>query len=208
LRTDRGFSSVEISPEGDALFWRTGPSEDDIVDLCADALWLMAHPEDRAAAMALSSAGDPTSQPMDFASLRSSRELPGTSPSASARDRLRPTQLDLIVRRIAEHDEALTQLTRRIAVLEGSQPTGERVLAKVYIEARPKGPEGTAIKAYIVEDQADRVLATFRTRREAIEWAQRQGHDPLVARVRHLNPDKEKPAHWRAVAAPPRSRPS
>ena len=32
---------------------------------------------------------------------------------------------------------------------------------------------------------------------EAIEWAKKNGHTPLVARVRHLN-DKEKPDHWRA----------
>ena len=37
---------------GARLLWRTGPAVEDIVDLCADALWLMAHPEDRAKAMA------------------------------------------------------------------------------------------------------------------------------------------------------------
>ena len=72
-------------------------------------------------------------------------------------------------------------------------------MANIYIEARPKGrPEGTAIEDYIVEDHADHVLGTFRTQREAIEWAQHQGHAPLVARVRHLN-EKKTPGHWRAA---------
>jgi len=42
------FMSVEIGPGGRTLFWRIGEGEDDIVDLCADALWLMAHPEESA----------------------------------------------------------------------------------------------------------------------------------------------------------------
>jgi hypothetical protein len=71
----------------------------------------------------------------------------------------------------------------------------------IYIEARPKGrPEGTAIEDYVVEDHADHVLGTFRTQREAIEWAQTQGYAALVPRGRHLS-DKKKPDHWRAVAA-------
>jgi len=36
------------------------------------------------------------------------------------------------------------------------------------------------------------ILATFKTQHEAIDWARKQGHAPLVARVRHLN-DKKKP---------------
>jgi hypothetical protein len=72
-------------------------------------------------------------------------------------------------------------------------------MANVYIEARPKGrPEGSHIDDYVVEDHTDHVLATFKTQREAIDWAKGKGHTPLVARVRHLN-DKKKPDHWRAV---------
>lgn len=72
-------------------------------------------------------------------------------------------------------------------------------MANVYVEARPKGrPEGSSIEDYVVEDHADHVLATFRTQREAIEWAKTQRHHPLVARVRHLN-DKKKPDYWRAA---------
>jgi hypothetical protein len=70
---------------------------------------------------------------------------------------------------------------------------GETSVANVYIEARPKGhTEGDRIDHYVVEDHADHVLATFPTQREAIEWAKREGHAPLVARVRHLN-DKKSP---------------
>jgi hypothetical protein len=72
-------------------------------------------------------------------------------------------------------------------------------MATVYVEARPKGrPEGSAIEDYVVEDQADRVLRTTRTQKEAIDWAKANGHSPHVARVRHLN-DKKRPDHWRAV---------
>src|ERR1700722_11503264 len=39
----------------------------------------------------------------------------------------------------------------------------------------------------------------FKTRREAIDWARKNNHSPLVARVRHLN-DEKSPGHWRRVA--------
>jgi hypothetical protein len=72
-------------------------------------------------------------------------------------------------------------------------------MANVYVEARPKGrPEGSRIDDYVVEDHADHVLATFRTQREAIDWARSQGHAPLIARVRNVN-DKKKPDHWRSA---------
>lgn len=72
-------------------------------------------------------------------------------------------------------------------------------MAQVYVEARPKGrPEGSAITDYVVEDHADSVLHTSHTQGEAIDWAKAKGHDPHVARVRHLN-DKKKPDHWRKV---------
>jgi hypothetical protein len=75
----------------------------------------------------------------------------------------------------------------------------ENQMANVYVEARPKGrPEGTHIDDYVVEDHADHVLGMFGTQAEAIAWAKRQNHNPLVARVRHLN-DKKKPDHWRSA---------
>ena len=70
-------------------------------------------------------------------------------------------------------------------------------MVNVYVEARPKGrPDHSPVDDYVVEDHADHILAAFRTQREAVEWARKEGHDPLVARVRHL---KKKPDHWRAA---------
>jgi hypothetical protein len=43
-------------------------------------------------------------------------------------------------------------------------------------------PEGDRIDDYVVEDHADHVLGTFKTQREAIDWAKKNGHSPLVAR--------------------------
>jgi hypothetical protein len=72
-------------------------------------------------------------------------------------------------------------------------------MAIVYVEARPKGrPEGSRIDDYVVEDHADHVLGAFKTQHEAVNWAQKNGHAPHVARVRHLN-DKKKPDHWRTA---------
>jgi hypothetical protein len=42
----------------------------------------------------------------------------------------------------------------------------------VYIEPRPKGrKEGEPIEDYVVEDHKDHVLKTFKTQKEAIDWA-------------------------------------
>ena len=72
-------------------------------------------------------------------------------------------------------------------------------MPNVYIEARPKArSEGSPIDDYVVEDQADNVLATTKTQGEAIKWAKANGHHPLVARVRHLN-NKKIPDHWRSA---------
>src|ERR1700687_6135685 len=75
----------------------------------------------------------------------------------------------------------------------------ERRLWRMFVEARPKGrPEGSAIQDYVVEDHANHELGTFKTQKEAIDWAKTKGHAPLVARVRHLN-DKKNPDHWRSA---------
>ena len=42
LRDPKVFEAVEVEPDGRTLLWHIG---EDVVDLCADALWLMAHPE-------------------------------------------------------------------------------------------------------------------------------------------------------------------
>ena len=79
-----------------------------------------------------------------------------------------------------------------------SDSTGTK-MPNVYIEARPKGRlEGSAVEDFVVEDHADHVLAAFKTQSEAIEWARKNNHSPLVARVRHLN-DKKIPDHWRVA---------
>jgi hypothetical protein len=76
----------------------------------------------------------------------------------------------------------------------------------VYIEARPKGRhEGEAIEDYVVEDHADHVLKTFKTQHGAIEWAKKEGHHPLVARVRHINnKNAERRNSSRRRKAPPK----
>lgn len=72
-------------------------------------------------------------------------------------------------------------------------------MPNVYIEPRPKGhKEGAPIEDYVVEDHSGHVLHTTKTQHEAIEWAKKEGHHPLVARVRHEN-DKKVPGHWRAA---------
>jgi hypothetical protein len=97
-------------------------------------------------------------------------------------------------RRSAEH----VKTHELVAESLGVRPLKARS-PNVYIEARPKArPEGDPIDDYVVEDHADHVLATFKTQREAIDWAKKNGHAPHVARVRHLN-DKKKPDHWRAA---------
>lgn len=72
-------------------------------------------------------------------------------------------------------------------------------MANAYVEPRPKGrPDGSPITDFVVEDDVDHMLHTARTQREAIDWAKKQGHQPLVARVRHLN-NKKIPDHWRSA---------
>jgi hypothetical protein len=72
-------------------------------------------------------------------------------------------------------------------------------MSSVYVEPRPKGRlEGSPIECFVVEDQADHVLAKLGTQQDAIEWANDNGYTPLVARVRHLN-DMKKPDHWRSA---------
>ena len=56
----------------------------------------------------------------------------------------------------------------------------------------------TPIEDYVVEDHKDHVLKTFKTQKEAIDWAKKEGHHPLVARVRHEN-NKTKLDHWRSA---------
>ena len=71
-------------------------------------------------------------------------------------------------------------------------------MANVFVEPRPKSRrEGAAITRYVVESARDQVMAgPFKTQEEAIQAARRDGHKPLVARVRYRT-DKNRPDHWR-----------
>lgn len=69
-------------------------------------------------------------------------------------------------------------------------------MANVFIEPRPKG--GYTAESYVVEDHADHILHSANTQEQAIEWAKKEGHHPLVARVRQIN-DKKIPDHWRSA---------
>ena len=42
LRDLNRFQAVQVGPRGRTLVWRVG---ENVVDLCADAMWLMAHPD-------------------------------------------------------------------------------------------------------------------------------------------------------------------
>jgi hypothetical protein len=54
-------------------------------------------------------------------------------------------------------------------------------MGTVYVEARPKGnPAGARIDDYAVEDHADHALATFKTQREALEWAKKTATDRIL----------------------------
>jgi Protein of unknown function (DUF2442) len=59
LRDLNRFEAVEVGPHGRSLLWRIG---DDVVDLCADALWLMVHPEDRLAVAKAAATAQPSSE--------------------------------------------------------------------------------------------------------------------------------------------------
>jgi hypothetical protein len=97
-------------------------------------------------------------------------------------------------------DPILASIQERLDSLEaerGRRPSRQR---DVFIEPRPKGqPEGSAIEDYVVEDRANRVLATFKTVGEANDWSYENGYMPQVQRWRHLN-DKNDPGLWTAIA--------
>jgi CheY-like chemotaxis protein len=111
---------------------------------------------------------------------------------------LRPTPAFLIAKPF--DDAILTAAIVQTLVFKKDAISGNQTKSRtVYVLARPKGrPEGSAISDYVVEDRENRVLGTFKTQREAIEWAKQVASAIHVARVRHLN-DKTKPEQWRAV---------
>ncbi len=65
-------------------------------------------------------------------------------------------------------------------------------MANVFVEPAPNG-------GYQIEfSDGTPAKGGFNTQEAAIEAAKKDGHKPLVARVRHLN-DKKKPDQWRAA---------
>lgn len=65
-------------------------------------------------------------------------------------------------------------------------------MANVFIELAGDGH-------YVIEHaDGSKHSSHFPTQQAAIDEAKKQGHHPLVARVRHLN-DKAKPDHWRSA---------
>ena len=65
-------------------------------------------------------------------------------------------------------------------------------MSNVFIEPAKDG-------GYQIEfSDGTAVQAGFKTQEDAIRQAKKDGHHPLVARVRTLN-DKDKPDHWRAA---------
>ena len=70
-------------------------------------------------------------------------------------------------------------------------------MPNVYIEPRPKGRhEGTPIEDYVVEDHKDHVLKTFKTQKEAIDWAKKRGPPP----PRRARPAREQQDEARSLA--------
>jgi hypothetical protein len=71
-------------------------------------------------------------------------------------------------------------------------------MPNAYVEPRSKGrPEGMVISDYVLEFASGQQLGgPFRTQAEAANYARRQGHHPLCARIRHT--DKGNPHHWRS----------
>ena len=75
---------------------------------------------------------------------------------------------------------SILQLKLCVSITDQSQSDREKNMANVYIEARPEGSaRGSPYRPdYVVEDHSDHVLATFKTQREAIDWAIKNGQRP------------------------------
>lgn len=70
-------------------------------------------------------------------------------------------------------------------------------MGAAYIEHRPLAHDPNAAIACHAVVVGGLEVKTFKTQREAAEWAKFQGHKPIhVARERHLQ-DRDRPDHWR-----------
>jgi hypothetical protein len=70
-------------------------------------------------------------------------------------------------------------------------------MTAAYIEHRPRSTDPKAATTHhaVVVNGSDE--KTFKTQKEAADWAIAQGYKPVhVARERHLQ-DRDKPDHWR-----------
>jgi len=73
-----------------------------------------------------------------------------------------------------------------------AQPFRGDLMANVFVEPAKGG-------GYQIEFADGSPAKTgFKTQDDAIQQAKKDGHHPLVARVRELN-DKDKPDHWRSA---------
>lgn len=72
-------------------------------------------------------------------------------------------------------------------------------MTNVYVEPRPKDREGAQIEHYVVEHAGGTSVdgVKYKTQEDAIDAAKKQGHSPLVGRVR--NTEKGNPDHWRSA---------
>ena len=66
-------------------------------------------------------------------------------------------------------------------------------MPNVYVEARPQGrPEGSSIEDFVVEDHADHVLGTFKTKKRSTR-PERNGHSSLRARAASQRQENTRP---------------
>lgn len=70
-------------------------------------------------------------------------------------------------------------------------------MAAAYIEHRPLASDPRASTAHHAVVVGGQEAKTFRTQKEAADWAIGQGYKPVhVARERHLQ-NRDRPDHWR-----------
>jgi hypothetical protein len=70
-------------------------------------------------------------------------------------------------------------------------------MAAAYIEHRPLASDPKAATTHHAVVSAGREVKTFKTQKEAADWAIAQGYKPVhVAPERHLQ-NKDVPDHWR-----------
>jgi len=70
-------------------------------------------------------------------------------------------------------------------------------MPSAFIEHRPLAKDPRAGTTHHAVVSGGREIQTFKTQRDAAEWAKSQGYHPIhVARERHLQ-NRDVPDHWR-----------